>query len=141
MNYDSKRLERYQLVTINVPAGSTVRQWYFPDQPDLRDAIIQHISAYHADLVSLSPQNLTVISSADLCNAYMVLNIGEKEDIKIPLNNFIVLGEPISSPVYNVNGYIPLADLHIHWSKSYIQFAAPYAATQFQIMFGVFYKN
>lgn len=138
---DKEPLYRYQLITINVPAGSAIREFSFPNQPDLQNAKIQKLSVYHGDLLTKTPDNVAMATSTDICNAYLHLYQGDKEIMVLPLNSLIVIGEPLAAPIYNSNGYIPLDNLQIDFSsKSYVKFTQPYAATAFAIAIGVFYK-
>jgi hypothetical protein len=138
MWFDNKSVKRYELVNINIPAASTTPEWYFPDLPNLTDAKIEKINAYYAPVISKSPANIALISIADVQSAYLVLVSNDKEEIRIPLMDLVCLGQP-GNILVSVNGYLPIHDKIIQWSKSYIKFVSSYAATAFTIQLGVFY--
>ena len=45
------RIKRYEAVEINVPSGSTLTRFYFPDLPQLRQAKIESIQTYIAGAI------------------------------------------------------------------------------------------
>ena len=142
MIYGNNKLKRYEWTEIIVPANSTYAQnFYFNDYPQLRDAKVNKLSAYTDAQVIFNPQGVAIVPQSYIMYCWLILVIGDKEDIKIPISSLITLGEPQANSyaLFNVNGSIPLANINIKWSKSYIKFNAAIPATQFSVPFGVFY--
>lgn len=133
------KVGKYEFVNIVVNAGDTRNEFYFPDLPNLRDAHICAISQYNAGICALDPNGISLMSSADTQQAFLVLNINDKEDIKIPLVSLIALNYS-SANLSSQNGYLPFAGQVVRWPKSYIKFPNGHDAGQFSICIGVFYK-
>ena len=136
------KVGKYELVTIVVQAGDKRTEFYFPDLPNLRNAHIQSISVYNDNTVSVDPNNIPTLSVADLRQSFLVLNINDKEDIKIPMGtlcNIKYQGSPVYN-IANINGYMPFAGQIVTWPKSYVKFPNGHDAGQFSIVIGVFYK-
>ena len=142
MNYDKKGINRYEYVEIDITSTPAIgQQYYFPDLPQLRDAKIEKISSYISSFMTKTVNNYTPISSTDLMTVFLVLNINDKENIKMPLSNFVNIGNPSSAgALYNSNGYIPLNNVVVRWSKSYIKFVGSPSASIFGVPIGVFYS-
>ena len=49
------RIERFEAVEINVPTGSTLTRFYFPDLPNLRNAKITGVQVYTAGTITATP--------------------------------------------------------------------------------------
>lgn len=137
------KLRKFELVTIVVPAGSGDREFYFPDQPNLRNARILTIATYNGYIIPLDPNNIATMTVDDLRQSYLILNINDKEDVKIPMVILSNLANPQATSVNvsnTVNGYLPFAGQVVTWSKSYVKFPNGHNAGQFSIMLGVFYE-
>lgn len=141
MFYDNKRVENFSLVTIPINAAGT--NFTFPDQPNLRGKKVQKIAAYMADQYPTSPENIPLVDVNAMERCFLVLYVNEREDIKIPLSHLFTTSSTTGLAWVNNNGYIPLADLNIMWSKSYIKAPTTYTPTNPQevFMLGVFYKD
>ena len=136
------KVGKYELVTIVVQAGDTRQEYYFPDLPNLRNAHIQTISVYNEATVTTDPNNIATMTTADVRQSFLVLNINDKEDVKIPMGTLCNLKYQ-GSPIYNTanqNGYMPFAGQIVTWPKSYVKFPNGHDAGQFSIVIGVFYK-
>jgi hypothetical protein len=136
------KVGKYELITIVVQAGDTRQEYYFPDLPNLRNAHVQTISVYNEATVTTDPNNIATMTTADVRQSFLVLNINDKEDVKIPMGTLCNLKYQ-GSPIYNTanqNGYMPFAGQIITWPKSYVKFPNGHDAGQFSIVLGVFYK-
>ena len=49
------RIKRFEAVEINVPSGSSLTRFYFPDLPQLRQAKIEAIQVYAAGSITATP--------------------------------------------------------------------------------------
>jgi hypothetical protein len=140
MFYDNKRVENFSLVTIPITAAGT--NFIFPDQPQLRGKKIQKIVVYFNDQYPKSPDNISLVDSSAMDRCFLILYVNEREDLKIPLSNLITTSTITGLAQVNNNGYIPLADLNIMWSKSYVKAPTTYTPTGTEVFqFGVFYKD
>lgn len=136
------KVGKFELVTLVVAAGAGRNEYYFPDLPNLRNALIQTISVYDYTTFQYDPNNIPLISNADARQSYLVLNINDKEDIKIPMTTLMNIGAqgaPVSQN-NSANGYVPFAGQIVTWPKSYVKFPNGHAVAQFSIVIGVFYK-
>lgn len=136
------KLGKYEFVNIVVAAGDTRTEFYFPDQPNLRNAQVQTMSVYPYGIIVTDPNNIPVMTTSDLAQSFLVLNINDKEDIKIPMCSLVSIRYTgmAAANLASQNGYLPFAGQVIRWSKSYVRFPNGHDAGQFSICFGVFYK-
>ena len=136
------KVGKYEFVNIVVPAADTRSEFYFPDLPNLRDARIQAISVYTSSNIAADPNGISVMNVTDTEKCFLVLNINDKEDIKIPFVSLVALYTTVlaSLNLANQNGYLPFAGQVVRWSKSYVKFPSGHDAGQFSICMGVFYK-
>lgn len=146
MLYDSKRVDKFCLVTIQITV--TGNKWYFPDQPQLRGKKIQRIVYYDAAIVPKSPDNVPTIIPGAFKDQFLILYVNNRDDFKMPLSNLFTLNTvPALAAgaicVVNNNGYTPLNNLPIVWEKSYVNAPLSYTPTTAQevFMFGVFYTD
>ena len=81
------RIKRYEAVEINVPSGSTLTRFYFPDLPQLRNAKIEAIQTYIAGAISLTPlTGSTPVTAADAKKSFLTLYQGDLQLIyNIPI--------------------------------------------------------
>ena len=72
------RIKRFQAVEINVPSGSTLTRFQFPDQPQLRNAKIQGIQVYTPTAITKTPlSGATPTTLADLKQSFLTLYQGD----------------------------------------------------------------
>jgi hypothetical protein len=136
------KVSKYELVNVIVPANDSKNEYYFPDLPNLRDAQVKAMSVYQNGVVAIDPNGISNMTVADLDTAFLVLNINDKEDIKIPMSSLCAL-QYTATPANNrcnFNGYLPFAGQVIRWPKSYVKFPVGHDTIQFSINIGVFYK-
>jgi hypothetical protein len=147
------KLQKSEIVTINVPNGTTATKFYFPDNSVLRTDSSQLVRTkgvefYPAQAVAKSPNGVTNMGSVDLCSAYLVLYIDDAggEYVKIPVVKLISVanntttafpGEPYNYP--HVIEIPELDNLMVNWPKSYIMFPAALSATNLSITSTVYY--
>jgi hypothetical protein len=136
------KISKYEFVTIVVNAGDTRSEFYFPDLPNLRNGQIQTISIYPGGTIATDPNAIPVLSVVDARQSFLVLNINDKEDIKIPLISLVSIRYEVSAPsnLASQNGYLPFAGQVVRWPKSYVKFPNGHSVGQFSICMGVFYK-
>jgi hypothetical protein len=149
MLFDQKPLDRFELVNIVVPASSTLNQFFFPDLPNLRNAKVDKITSNCNMEIPRSPDNDPLVAKSEYYNAYLILNIGNSEYVRMPLINTNVItgiigGDLVNDLQYrtmrNTNGYIPIANLNVYWSKSYIKLVqANSSVIRFAFQLGVYY--
>jgi hypothetical protein len=99
--------------------------------------------------IPFSPDGDPLVAISEYYNAYLVLNIGNDEFIKIPLCNLNVIsgifGSNLVDPslyrtIKNTNGYLPIENLPVYWSKSYIKLVQPNSSVvKFAFQIGVYY--
>lgn len=141
MFFDNKRISNYCLVELPVQTAGTYLNFNFPDQPQLRGRKIERIAFYGEAQCGFSPNGGVAITNAIISRSFLVLYVGDREDIKMPISSLINITSNTAGTVVNNNGYIPLQDLAVVWEKSYVK--APQGATvvaNSSWMFGVFYK-
>lgn len=146
--YDST--ERYEMVETQIPANSTATRFNFNDQPQLRtdqtqDVLIQGLETYTVVDVTLSPNNVAVMTAALMKQTYLVLYVNGEESIyRVPLVSLHTMNN-LADPFNNAETMAPAMDnLLVDWTKSYWFTPTPYtggAFATFSILLGVTYKK
>lgn len=141
--------KRYEMIETQIPTNSGATRFNFFDQPQLRtdttqDVIIQGIETFDVNDVTLSPNNVTLPTKAQLQQAYIVLYVdGEESIYRIPLiqlhrvNNF-------ADPWVQYEEMPKFENLMVDWTKSYIFTPSPFSAgvfATFSILLGVHYRK
>ncbi len=134
-------IKRYESIEIIIPDGATNTRFYFPDLPNLRNALIDKFVLYGS--IAINPSVLTGGTPAPLYNilqSSLTLYNGDQQFIyNNPLSSLINIVDPFGgdTPYYNIplefNGQI------ISWTKSYITSPYPQNTTNVIFSFGVFY--
>jgi hypothetical protein len=133
------RIERFEAVEINVPTGSTLTRFYFPDLPNLRNAKITGVQVYTAGTITATPlTGSTPVTTADLKKSTLTLYEGDLQLVyNIPMLNFnnIVNSatDPYTFELPAING------LTLSWVKSYVNVPTALATTGVAYSFGVYY--
>lgn len=139
---------RYQLVEL-IKAATIVSagtKLFFQDQPQLRSLgsrIVQilAIEAYPVEVMPKTPSGNDTSDEAAFKNAVLALNVDGYENLQyIPLPRLSVM-QVNTDTVPFTNHLFEFSNLfNVDWTKSYIQFNAAPAGTQFSYLFGVHYK-
>ena len=132
------RIKRFQVIEVPVPASSTLTFFSIPDQPQLRNAIIQGIQVYTPTTITKTPlSGATPTTLADLKQSYLTLYQGDLQIIyRLPLlalNNISDLTSPFLFELPEMN------DIDISWTKSSVTTAAALATTNVTYSFGIYY--
>lgn len=132
------RIKRFQSVEVNVPTSSTLTKFFFPDQPQLRNAKIQGIQVYTPTVLTKTPlSGSTPTTLADLKQSYLTLYQGDLQIVfQLPILNFNGIDDKTSPFVYQLP---EINDIDISWTKSYVSTAAALATTNVAYSFGIFY--
>ena len=132
------RIKRFQAVEINVPSGSTLTRFQFPDQPQLRNAKIQGIQVYTPTAITKTPlSGATPTTLADLKQSFLTLYQGDLQILyQLPISAFNNIQDLTSPHVWELP---EMNDIDISWTKSYISTAAALATTGVTYSFGIYY--
>ena len=135
------RIERFEAVEINVPSGSTLTRFYFPDLPNLRNAKISAIQVYTAGTITATPlTGSTPVTTADLKKSFLTLYQGDLQLVynvpMISLNNMVTgaTPDPYTFELPAING------ITVSWVKSYVNLPSALATTGVAYSFGVYYN-
>ena len=117
---------RQEVIEIEVPAGSTVNTFYFPDQPQLRNAKIFGIDFVNLSVMSVSPQTGKAIINGDDSKSCVVnLYQGDLQRVKyFPLNFMSRVVDAGSENLPYSNMQQMFGGMVISWTKCFIQFQA-----------------
>ena len=132
------RVKRFKAVEVNVPSGSTLTRFNFPDQPQLRNAKIQGIQVYTPTVITATPlSGSTPVTLADMKKSFLTLYQGDLQIIfQLPLLNFNGISDLTSPFVFELP---EINDIDISWTKSYIQTSTALSTTNVAYSFGIFY--
>ena len=134
------QLNRFEAVEIAIPSGSTNSRYYFPDLPNLRNALVQGLQVYTTDTLSATPNTgSTMVALADLKKSFITLYSGDLQLIYnmplLALNNIANNAtNPYSFELPNINNMV------ISWVKSYVSLPTAPTTTGCAYAFGVYYK-
>ena len=133
-------LKRFESIEVNVPNGSTNTRFFFPDQPQLRSAMIQAIQLYTPGTLSATPNTgSTMVTEADLKKSFLTLYSGDLQLIyNAPLLAFSNIINSASNPY--TNSLPDIDNMVISWTKSYISLSSAAATTNVSYAFGVYYS-
>lgn len=134
-------LKRFEAVEVAIPTGSTNTRFYFPDLPNLRNAMIERLQLYTPGAITASPNTgSTLTTEADLKKSFITLYSGDLQLIyNAPLLTFnSIVSSATPNPYSNMAPDID--DMVISWTKSYISLSTAAATTNVVYAFGVYYK-
>lgn len=142
----AKKVVRHELVSINIPANSTLTRFNIPDLPNLRNVHTFGIQVYTDEIVSkdIISQNPIVNSTAVLRTSFFTLvNYGGKEFLKqAPAPIFQTIVQNITGDTKNEyeQDFKGLVGQRVNYPKSFIEFTAPPALTfDTAYVFSVYY--
>jgi hypothetical protein len=153
MEMIASALKRFELVELQIPAGSTGTRFPYPDIPQLRDDTTQDIiicglETYPVEALPLTASGNTNASFAQLQNSFLTLYIESEESVRqVPFLRLNPLRQAASAGgTFNVVEKLALEYLKVDWNKTYVQAATPYGTTEapntaFSILLGVWYKK
>ena len=133
-------LKRFEAVEVAIPTGSTNTRFFFPDLPQLRNAMIQAVQLYTPGTLSATPNTgSTMVTEADLKKSFLTLYSGDLQLIyNAPL---LAFSNIINSATHPYTNSLPDIDnMVISWTKSYISLSSAAATTNVAYAFGVYYK-
>ena len=142
----SKKIIRHELVSVNIPANSTLTRFVIPDLPNLRNVLTFGIQVYTVNEVFTE-----IISQNPVCSHTVVLhrsfltfvNYGGKEFLKqAPAIMFNTLNDNAAATTnWNEQDIKQLIGQRINYPKSFIEFSAPPAlAVDTAYIFSVYYS-
>ena len=133
-------INRFESVEVNVPTGSSNTRYFFPDLPQLRNAMVQNIQLYTPGTLSATPNTgSTMATEADLKKSFLTLYSGDLQLIyNAPLLAFSNIINSATNPY--TNSLPDINNMVISWTKSYISLSTAPGATGFAYAFGVYYK-
>lgn len=131
---------KHEFVQVIVPKDATKTQYYFPDNPNLRNVRHCGIEQYVVDVLPVTPDGTVVSTNADAQVAFITLvGYNGQEFIKNwPLTAFLYfIGLP------NSNFFTKqLTRQRVNWPKSYITFRGTFpVATTFAFAFSIYYRE
>lgn len=143
-----QKIIRHELVSVAIPANSTLTRFVIPDLPNLREVLTFGIQVYNSDQVRLDiiSGNPVLPASVVLNTSFLTfVNYGGKEFIKQApaqmFNTLQSLGVAAPSNTYTEQNTKTLIGQKISFPKSFIEFSSPPAAANDQaFIFSVYYS-
>lgn len=137
-------LRRFEAVEIPIPSGSTNTRFYFPDQPQLRNALINAIQVYAPGAIAATPNTLsTPATNVEMRKATITLFSGDIQLVfnmpLLSLNNVVAFDSVFTRDNPYVFQLPDIQGLVISWTKSYITLSSAAATTNVAFSFGVYY--
>jgi len=142
----AKKIIRHELVSVNIPANSTLTKFQIPDLPNLREVLTFGFQVYTIDQVAkdIVSQAPVLSHTAVLHNSFMTfVNYGGKEFLKqAPSIMFNTIQQALGTGTnWNEMDFKSLVGQRINYPKSYIEFTSPPATAVDQaFIFSVYYS-
>lgn len=143
----AKKIIRHELVSVLIPANSTLTKFLIPDLPNLRSVLTFGVQVYTADEVAVDIISRNPVTSHTnvLHNSFMTfVNYGGKEFLKqAPAIIFNTIQQNGIAGVTNFNemDFKSLIGQKINFPKSYIEFSSPPAiGVDTAYIFSVYYS-
>lgn len=143
----AKKIIRHELVSVLIPANSTLTKFLIPDLPNLRSVLTFGIQVYTVDEVAVDiiSRNPVTNHTNVLHNSFMTfVNYGGKEFLKqAPAIIFNTIQQNGIAGVTNWNemDFKSLIGQKINFPKSYIEFSSPPAiGVDTAYIFSVYYS-
>lgn len=143
----AKKIIRHELVSVLIPANSTLTKFLIPDLPNLRSVLTFGIQVYTVDEVAVDIISRNPVTSHTnvLHNSFMTfVNYGGKEFLKqAPAIIFNTIQQNGFAGVTNWNemDFKSLIGQKINFPKSYIEFSSPPAiGIDTAYIFSVYYS-
>ena len=141
------KTQRYEAVEIQIPAGTTLTKFNFPDLPNLtgrngQPVIIDSIVFYSSYTLLSSPiSGSNVLDVQDMRKAYLTIYQGDLQVLyNIPLVQLSFVTDPANTLRGGVINQPILKDLiNVSWTKSFVSFASAPSSTDVVIVVGVHY--
>ena len=135
-------LKRFEAVEIQVPLNSSLTRYYFPDQPQLRNARIVAIVAYNTAAISASIlTGSTPVTTADLKKSFLTLYSGDMQLVNsLPMTSLNNIQNGTTDGSDPAVFEVPEIDsMVISWTKSYVNLPTALSTTNVAYSFGVYY--
>lgn len=137
---------RYELIEIPVPLGTTLRQFPFPDLPNLRNAKILSMELFYGidpETGMKSPSGMQLMRKDYMINSYLTMYEGDLQVVKdmpiVKLQHFVYNNPDDSIFSVSTEKQVPFNGQIISWNKSYIRFSVPVITADWVVVFGVTY--
>lgn len=133
------RIDKFELVELQVSAGATSTRFFFPDLPKLRAKNVTAIEAFPQQAVPYSAANVEVFNGNALQASFVTFYTDGRQDLwRIPLIALVRMQLTSTPHVFQLNTFVPQS---ITWEKSYIETATPLApAVDSVFLLGVHYS-
>lgn len=138
---------RYELIEIPVPLNTTLRQFPFPDLPNLRNAKILSMELFYnidpTSNITYAPSGSATMLKADMLNCYLTMYEGDLQVVKdmsiVKLQHFVYNNPDDSIFSVSTEKQVPFNGQIISWNKSYIRFSTGLILTNFVVALGITY--
>lgn len=139
----TRRLCKSENIIINIPAGSTLTRYYFPDLPNLRNVHLWSFEAYCQEILPVSWQNVRTPGLTIIQQSFLTLQTynGKEAIHQLPLINLLNMSTPAFTEFPSL-----FTGQKINYPKSYIDLASaavlpPAPGAQLQYTFTAYYTE
>lgn len=138
---------RFEYVEISVPNGSTLRQFPFPDLPNLRNAKILSMELFYnidpTTSVTYAPSGALTMSKSAMVNCYLTMYEGDLQIVKdmpvVKLQHLVYNNSNDAVFSISTEKQVAFNGQIISWNKSYVRFSSALGETNFVVAFGITY--
>jgi hypothetical protein len=144
----AKKIIRHEMVSVLIPANSSLTKFLIPDLPNLREVLTFGLQVYTQEEVAVDiiSRNPVLPHTPVLHNSFMTfVNYGGKEFLKqapsIMFNTLQQANGTLTGTNWNEMDFKSLIGQKINFPKSYIEFSVPPATGVDQaFIFSVYYS-
>jgi len=138
---------RFEYVEIPIPSGSTLRQFPFPDLPNLRNAKILSMELfYNIDPntnATYAPSGSQTMGLSIMVNCYLTMYEGDLQIVKdmpvVKLQHFTYNNVDDSIFSISTEKQVAFNGPIISWNKSFVRFSRALSETDVVVAFGITY--
>jgi hypothetical protein len=135
-----QRIDKYELVEVQIPSGSTATRFFFPDLPKLRGKKVTAINTWNSASNPLTPSGGVLIGPYDMKQSYVTFYTDGRQDLwRIPLLQLHIVSYASGYDIA-VRDTAIMEPQTITWEKSYIEVGQAIGGTPCSYMFGVYYS-
>lgn len=138
---------RFEYVEIPVPNGTTLRQFSFPDLPNLRNAKILSMELFYcidrASYPTIAPSGAVTMAQGDMMNCYLTLYEGDLQVVKdmpvVKLQHFTFNDPSNNQHSVSTEKQVAFNGPIISWNKSFVRFSNAVISSSVVVAFGITY--
>lgn len=144
VNNSDLKLFKHEIVTVKIPAGSTLTQFYLPDMRNLRNTKLLAIEAWKKEAVPTTPDGVDTLDNTQLSKTFLTLeNYSGKQFLKdCPAKAFDFSAHQTAGGDLNYETFKKTFNQQrVNYPKSYITWRGGVPVADVSFMVSVYYAD